>query len=221
MKIIVAGDFCPNGRVAPILEKNEFESVLGEVKTLISSEFDYSVVNFESPVVEHPAEPIKKCGPSLKSSEKAVKALKWVGFNCLTLANNHFYDYGEVGVDDSISAIEKMGLDHVGAGKNLLEASMPLYKEIGGKILAIVNCCEHEFSIATDRTGGSNPLNPIRQYYAIREAKEKADFVLVIVHGGFEHYQLPSVRMQETYRFFITIVADAVVNHHQHCFIVY
>ena len=45
-----------------------------------------------------------------------------------------------------------------------------------------------------------------------------SDYVLVIVHGGHEHYQLPSPRMQETYRFFIDIGADAVVNHHQHCY---
>jgi len=40
----------------------------------------------------------------------------------------------------------------------------------------------------------------------------------VIVHGGHEHCQLPSNRMVETYRFFVDVGADAVVNHHQHCF---
>ena len=61
-------------------------------------------------------------------------------------------------------------------------------------------------------------MNPVQQYYAIKEAKEKADYVLVIVHGGHEHWQLPSPRMVETYRFFIDAGADAVVNHHQHCY---
>ena len=42
--------------------------------------------------------------------------------------------------------------------------------------------------------------------------------MLVIVHGGPEHWQLPSPRMVETYRFFIDAGADAVVNHHQHCY---
>ena len=93
-----------------------------------------------------------------------------------------------------------------------------LYKKIGIESIAIINCCEHEFSIATDSTAGANPLNPIQQYYTIREAHEKADYVLVIVHGGHEHYQLPSTRMQEIYRFFIEAGADAVVNGHQHCY---
>lgn len=99
-----------------------------------------------------------------------------------------------------------------------MEAEKPLYKTIGSQNLAVINCCEHEFSIATDKNAGANPLNPIRQFHAIQEAKQKADYVLVIVHGGHEHYQLPSVRMQETYRFFIDAGADAIVNHHQHCY---
>lgn len=81
-----------------------------------------------------------------------------------------------------------------------------------------MNCCEHEFSIATDTTAGANPLNPIQQYYNIQEARTKADYVLVIVHGGHEHYALPSPRMKETYRFFIDAGADAIINHHQHCY---
>lgn len=81
-----------------------------------------------------------------------------------------------------------------------------------------MNCCEHEFSIATATTAGANPLNPIQQYYNIQEARTKADYVLVIVHGGHEHYALPSPRMKETYRFFIDAGADAIINHHQHCY---
>ena len=93
-----------------------------------------------------------------------------------------------------------------------------MYKRKDGETLAIINCCEHEFSIADDDSAGANPLNPIQQYYKIKEARLNADYVLVIVHGGHEMYQLPSLRMVDTYRFFIDAGADAVVNHHQHCF---
>ena len=47
---------------------------------------------------------------------------------------------------------------------------------------------------------------------------KKADYIIVIIHGGHEHFQLPTIRMQDTYRFFIDVGADAVVNHHQHCY---
>lgn len=88
----------------------------------------------------------------------------------------------------------------------------------GGGVTAVINSCEHEYSIASDYRPGANPLDPVRQSYAIKEAKTNADYVIVIVHGGIEGYPLPTPRMQEWYRFFIDCGADAVVNHHQHCF---
>ena len=217
MKVLIAGDFCPRYRVTEKFEKGDYESVLGEVKEIIS-DADYSIVNFECPVTKGGEKPIEKCGPNLQCSEKGMEAVKWAGFDCVTLANNHFLDYGKEGVEHTLEACEKYDIDAVGGGMNLQDASKILYKKIEDNTLAIINCCEHEFSIATDETAGSNPLNPIQQYYAIKEARAQADYVLVIVHGGHEHYQLPSPRMQETYRFFVDAGADAVVNHHQHCY---
>lgn len=217
MEVLVAGDFCPRNRVAALFDKGDYASVLGEVKPIIE-QADYSIVNFECPVTNGGEKPIEKCGPNLQCSEKGMEAVKWAGFNCVTLANNHFLDYGEPGVRNALNACQKNELDTVGGGMNLYEASQISYKIIDGKTLGIINCCEHEFSIATKYSAGSNPLNPIQQYYAIKEARKEADYVLLIVHGGHELWQLPSPRMVETYRFFVDAGADAVVNHHQHCF---
>ena len=217
MKVLVAGDFCPTKRVAEKFDKGDCQSVLGDVKTILSNA-DYSIVNFECPITKGNEKPIVKQGPNLQCSENGVEAVKWTGFNCVTLANNHFRDYGDQGVKNTLKVCIKNGLDYVGGGENLSEASRILYKEKNGETLAIINCCEHEFSIATNTTAGSNPLNPIQQFYELKEARKKADYVMVIVHGGHELWQLPSPRMVETYRFFVDAGADAVVNHHQHCF---
>lgn len=217
MKVLIAGDFCPQERVANAFDHNDYQSVLSEVRPLLEVS-DFSIVNFECPITKGSEKPIPKLGPNLHCSGNGLEAIKWAGFNCVTLANNHFYDFGEEGVKNTLEMCRSFRIDKVGGGLNLKEASQILYKQIEGKMLAIINCCEHEFSIATDHTGGSNPLNPIHQYYSILEAKSKADYVLVIVHGGHEHWQLPSPRMVETYRFFVDAGADAVVNHHQHCY---
>lgn len=217
MKLLIVGDFCPQDSVVSASENRNYEIVLGEVKSIIG-QADYAIANFECPVVYGTERPIDKCGPNLKCSEYGIEAVAWAGFHCLTLANNHFRDYGEVGMSNTLTACQKYRLDVVGGGMCLEDARKILYKKINEKIVAIANCCEHEFSIATGEHGGCNPLNPIQQYYAIREARKNADYVVVIVHGGHELYQLPSTRMQDTYRFFIDAGADAVVNHHQHCF---
>ena len=217
MNILIAGDYCPQRRVTSLLEKGDYNSVLGSIRP-INESADYSIVNLECPITVGNEKPIVKCGPILNCSINGIKALKWAGFDCVTLANNHFRDYGDDGVENTLKVCSEIKMDTVGGGLSLGEAQSPLYKQIGNKVLAIINCCEHEYSIATEMSGGSNPLNPIRQFYSIRDARKEADYVLVIVHGGHELWPFPSPRMLETYRYFIDAGADAVVNHHQHCF---
>lgn len=217
IKILISGDYSPRGRVADVIEAGDYDSIFKDIREL-NATADYSIVNFESVIADDSDKAIKKNGPSLRCTPKSLDALKWAGFQMLTLANNHFYDYGDSAILKSFEAIDKAGFDRVGAGINATEAAKILYKEIKGKRFAFINCCEHEFSIAGETHGGCNPLDPIKQYYAITEARDKADYVIVIVHGGHEHFQLPSPRMKETYRFFIEAGADAVINHHQHCF---
>lgn len=216
MKIVVAGDYSPHNRAAEMLDSGNYAAVFDQVKPIVDSA-DYSIVNFETTVASDKDTPITKIGPNLFCSKNAVQALRYVGFDCVTLANNHFRDYGDVGVDNSLNLFEEIGLDYVGGGRNIDDAQKVLYKEIKGATLAIVNVCESEFNIASDISGGSAPLDLIAIYRNILQAKEKSNYILVIVHGGHEKYQLPSPRMQNTYRWFIDIGADAVVNHHQHC----
>lgn len=216
MKILVAGDFAPRRRISQLIGKEDY-SFFSDVKQ-ITSAVDYSIVNFESPVVESEAKPIVKTGPNLSCDKNAMKAVKYAGFHCVTLANNHFYDFGDSGVKNTLDACVMNEMDYVGGGLNIIDAQKILYKDICGKRLAIVNFCENEWSIATEDSGGSAPLDIVSNCRAIKEAKSNADIVLVIVHGGTEKYQLPTPRMKKTYRFFIENGADAVVNHHQHCF---
>lgn len=207
MKILIAGDYYPDGMV-------KWDA---DIEKIIKSA-DYSIVNFESPIVEDNDKAIKKNGPNLHSSQESLTPIKNMGFSCLTLANNHTLDYGAEALQRTIMLAAKDGFDCVGASDNIKMAEKTLLKEINGKTVAVINCCEHEFSIASYDKPGTNPLDPINLFYIIKQANDHADHVIVIVHGGHEGYQLPSPRMQQTYRFLIDAGADVVVNHHQHCY---
>ncbi|MCR5496772.1 MAG: CapA family protein [Paludibacteraceae bacterium] len=217
MKVLVASDFCPMLRVESLIEGGASSGVFTGIRPLVESA-DYSFINLECPVWDGASSPITKCGPHLKCSGKSVEALCELGFSCATLANNHIMDYGDASLMNTLNVLTEKNMEYVGAGRNLEEAGQILYKEIGGVTLAVINCCEHEFSIASENRAGANPIEPVRLFRAIREAKSKADYVLVIAHGGKEYYPLPTPRMQELYRFFVDAGADAVVNHHQHCY---
>lgn len=217
INIIIVGDVVPSDRTRALFEEKKTEILFGDVIPLLK-EADYSVVNYESPVVLNQGNPIKKSGPHLSSSVQTMEVLKEAGFNMITLANNHFRDQGEVGVRDTLESARNLGLDYVGGGENLTEARKTRVVSIRGKKFAFLNFCEQEYSIATDQYGGSNPYDVIDMVKAIQEAKNIADYVILIVHGGIEHYPLPTPRMKKEYRFFVDAGVDAVVNHHQHCF---
>lgn len=217
MKVLIAGDYCDNARVSQVIKEKNYSALFGEVKDLISH-YDFRLVNFEFPIVQEKGRPINKCGPVLKGQIKAIDAINYAGFNVCTLANNHILDQGEECLLNTKRLLEGIGIKTVGAGSDLSDASKVLYLDHDSERVAVINCCEHEFSIASNNRPGTNPLNVVAQYRAISDAKKKCDYVLVIIHGGIEHYQYPTPRMVDLYRFFIDVGADAVINHHQHCY---
>lgn len=217
MKILVGGDFSPCYRLDTLIRERLFEDIFKGVIDVFRGN-DFNIINFETTVAKPEFKSIDKIGARLKTTPEACEALKYLGVDIVTLANNHAFDYGLPGLQLTLEHLEKQGIKSVGVGLTLEEAREPLYVKKRNETLAIVNCCEHEYGIATRNQAGTNPLDLISQYKAITEAKKKADYVLVIVHGGSEQYQLPSPRMQDTYRYFIEVGADAVVNHHQHCY---
>jgi len=218
VKILVTGDFVPCGRTENLVRQGDSEKLFGEFIPLLR-QTDLNIVNLECPVVfSENAEGIKKNGPLLKTGREGAKILQKAGFNLVTLANNHFYDYGDIGVKDTLSVCYDLGIATVGGGINLAEASQVFFKQIKNKNFAFINVCEHEFSIATAGHGGANPLDLINNFYQIHEVRKKADYVVVIVHGGHEMYQLPNPNMQKTYRFLADAGADVVIGHHPHCY---
>lgn len=217
IKMLVVGDFCPRERLQEQINSNVFENLFSSVK-LFADESDVSIVNFETVVRSETDKPINKFGAHLSTNEKAIEALKWLGVNVVTLANNHFMDYGQGAAEKTQRLLGESGIHYVGAGKNLKDAQCTLKLDIKGRRISIINACEHEFSVAGSDQFGCNPINPIELYYQVKEAKQVSDNVICILHGGNEHYQLPSPRMKKLYRFLIDTGADAVINHHQHCF---
>ena len=216
MKILIGGDFATTSRgEKAVKEKTAFSN---EIVSLIN-DADISILNLEAPIADLSDTKINKVGPHLRTSKDTVSYLKECGIDVVTLANNHFYDYGSKGVVKTIDCLIANQIDYVGGGRNKEEYRKILYKKSDGKTIAILNYCESEFSVNDDI--GANPLNSINAYYDIRAAKEKADFILVITHGGVEGYNLPTPRMQMQYRYFIDLGADVVVNGHQHCHSVY
>lgn len=213
MTINICGDFTTEYNGIKSVEENI--AISSDILKLFGCA-DINVVNLEAPVANEKMLPIKKAGPSLSTTPKTIEYLNRCKVNMVTLANNHFCDYGLAGVDETIRCLEKNNISHIGGGRNNGEVKNIHYVEIKGVKVAFFNYCENEFSTLED--WGSNPLDTINVYHDLQKAKEIADKRIIIIHGGHEGYQLPSPRMKKLYHFFIDVGADVVINHHQHCY---
>lgn len=122
MNVLIAGDFAPRERLAKQVEERNFSEIFSNELVDIIKSTDYSLVNFESPIVEDGYKPITKCGSNLKCTADAADAIKYAGFTAVTMANNHILDFGEKGLNKSVECCTKNGIDGVGVGRNLEEA---------------------------------------------------------------------------------------------------
>lgn len=129
--VIIAGDFVPIGRVAKLFDENRFADVLEDVKG-VTQDCDFSIVNLEAPMaLSDECKPIKKAGPNLKTNKSVIDALKYAGFDAVTLANNHFRDYGNKGCEDTFGALLHNQIKYVGGGVNDIEAQSTLFQQLG------------------------------------------------------------------------------------------
>lgn len=215
ISITVTGDLCPIGRVEELCIANEYDHIYGDVLQVLNSS-DLSITNLECPLTDE-LDPIPKVGPTLSARPQCINLLKLAQFDVVTLANNHIMDQGDTGLQSTIEKCEEAGIKTVGVGADVEDASEPLYVNIKGSLVAIINCAENEFSIAGSNQPGANALDPVRLYYTVQQARKRTNTILVIVHGGHELYEYPSTRMVDTYRYIADLGVTAVVGHHTHC----
>ena len=103
MRLLIGGDFVPHERVASAFAQGDYSAV--EALRLVFAEADYSIVNLECPILHGGEKPIIKNGPNLHADMHTLEALKEIDVDCVTLANNHFRDFGDDGVLNTLSEL--------------------------------------------------------------------------------------------------------------------
>jgi poly-gamma-glutamate capsule biosynthesis protein CapA/YwtB (metallophosphatase superfamily) len=216
IKLNIAGDLFLGRRLELIAKKNP-ESLFDTKVLKLFSDSDFNILNLESPLTNAGDEhQILKTGPNLKASPNTIGVLDSLKTNLVTLANNHIYDYGDKGLSDTLGLCKKHNISTVGAELTLNKASKIFLKKINQFTIGVVNIAENEWGNANDNHGGANPMNIIANTISIKEAKNLADIVILIIHGGHEYYHYPSPRMVEQYRFYAEQGASIIIGHHSH-----
>lgn len=214
MKVLIGGDIYLGASSEKLSIENPRE-LFGELSDLFE-QADVSLANLECPLTDSEVA-IVKTGPNIKAGKECITAINYLNVDLVTLANNHIMDFGIKGLQDTLAVCEENQIHTVGAGMTERASAKPYIKKVEGQTVAIVNFAENEWASANADQGGANPMDVIENVRQIQSAKADADHVIVIVHGGHEHYEYPSPRMVSQYRFYVEQGASAIVGHHAHC----
>ncbi len=185
---------------------------------LESAEFlrqaDLTFANLESPISARGRNQGSQY--SFRADPRTVEGLTFAGFDVVSLANNHIWDWGSEALTDTVSILETNGIETVGAGRNYEEANQPVVKEVSGNkiaFLAYTNLYPEGLEAGESRPGISDFDSAQKK---IVEAKEVADIVVVSLHWGDEYGSRSNQVQQTIGRSLVDAGADLVIGHHPH-----
>lgn len=145
-----------------------------------------------------------------------------MGVDIVSLANNHVYDYGIEGFEDTIANLDAKGIPHVGAGMNLGEAAEGYYFIVNGIKVGIVaaSCAEKKYFTPVaeeDVPGVMGTYDSAEFIEAIKAADSQCDILVAYVHWGTENTTKLDEEQKTLAREYIDAGVDAVIGGHTHC----
>ncbi|HRI43101.1 MAG TPA: CapA family protein [Fimbriimonadaceae bacterium] len=168
----------------------------------------------------------------LKAEPAHAQHLADVGFDIVSLGNNHSMDFGPAGLREMTAALDRAKIDYAGAGENLSAATRPAVRKVGDLrvgMISFMSFVDDSSNWATWPATKTSPglaalafqgkMDTARQAQVktiVREAKQSCDFLIVAMHWGVERTTVPTRYQVSLGRAFIDSGADVVAGAHPH-----
>jgi len=229
MQIALTGDVMLGRMVDQEVIRNQSlrpEAVWGDVLPILLAA-DLRVINLECVISARGREwrPQSKAF-HFRAHPRAIDCLKSASIDAVTLANNHVLDYGAEALLDCLGLLDRAGITHAGAGRNLATAMEPAFLSSTGSRVAVLALTDNEpdweaadvkpgvVYVAYDRRGLKEPYRA-RVADAIKRARRQAGLVLVSAHVG-PNWGAPSVEMRALAHELLDLGADLYWGHSNH-----
>ena len=226
-----------DGLLPPDPDVRAHLKLLAPIEPLLGKS-DLTVLNLETPLTDQPYYSPRDPRPTVyhdtkdyvfSSDTSVVSALKQMGIDAVDIGNNHLYDLLEDGVQSTISALDNESMNHFGGGANEESAWAPSVITVKDQKIAFIGCTtigqpipavtNHDVTyVASDalRKGGAAFCEESKLRSAIVHAKQEANTVIVMIHGGFEYVRSPSNNITRLSIAARDAGATLVINHHPH-----
>lgn len=189
----------------------------------VTSNVDLLLINFENAATTS-GNAVKGDVP-LKCSPSYVPLAKANDITIASLANNHAFDYGITGMDDTINNLKKADITPIGAGHNEEEAHQAVTENIKGRTITILNYmdsknfAEYSYTVmpyANKSSPGYSAYDSEDAKKQITAARSDSDLILVYMHFGNEYSHSPNENQIKIAHELIDYGADIVLGSHPH-----
>lgn len=215
VQVVAVGDVGFRRQVGVAVARGESDP-FASVRQILSSA-DVTFANLETVLSVRPLpEPsTSRRFPIIKSPPQGAIALARAGFDVVSVANNHAFDFFAPGFADTLDALSHAGVTAIGGGLNPAAAAAPYIHEVNGVRIGVlafasgVNRAAHGNAYVARRWGDA----PLR---AVRALRSQVDVVIVSVHWGLEGMNIPGPKQTQCAHALIDAGADVIIGHHPH-----
>jgi hypothetical protein len=149
-------------------------------------------------------------------------AMARAGFDLMSVATNHIKNCGVVGCGDqaffdTLDNLRRVGIQTIGAGQNLQDASQPVVVSVHGVRFGFVSLGQIEqTTFAGPDKPGIAVLTRDSLRRAIAAARQLSDVVIAMPHWGPEDVASPNYIQRDLAKVAVEAGADLVVGNHTH-----
>lgn len=186
---------------AMVQQNNNDPSYLFSNVAHIFKEDDITIANLETTFTTSTEKVDKghKIQYHFKGDPELANSLVSASIEGVNLSNNHIYDYGQQGFQDTIATLEKLNVDYFGED----------YKWI-----TEVKGIKFGFLGYQGWTTSDSLLKTVKE--DIESMKKEADLVIVTFHWGIERATTPNEVQKTLAHYAIDNGADLIIGHHPH-----
>ncbi len=218
IELTAVGDILPGDEADTLLKEKGYDYIFDSTRYILKNT-DILIGNLKSSLSTKKGQPLLKSRNTFYACDPvSIKSLLNAGFDVISLASNHFGDYGYESMLETFNLFNNNNLIYIGAGKNLKDArSLKIIKIKNTRIgfLSYSDKGPPEF-YADSTSPGVMPL--IMDYFKsdIENAKKDVDILVVSVHWGDPYTNLPNNKQVITARNMIDYGADIILGHYPH-----
>jgi poly-gamma-glutamate synthesis protein (capsule biosynthesis protein) len=215
-RMVLVGDIMLSRLIGKLMAGTEDYGFIYASTTDAIRAADIAFANLESPLSLRGTASGNKY--SFRADPRTVEGLAAAGFDAVSVANNHIWDYGEDAFSDTLSILKKSGITPVGGGDTYDEAHAPRIITRGETRVAFLAYT----NLLPPRLGEKEAAPAVARYTDdilkadIVRAKELADVVVVSFHWGDEYQTKHSAEQKRVAHLAIDAGATIVVGHHPH-----